>query len=126
MTKAPRGTSSRVTRYSGQGTSLDTRDAFDKKVTQPGEEVKKYSLKQLDSDYLAAVNSGDIETAQRMVDEAAQASGTSSQAGTTTAATSGTDTDQTAEASPELTPPRQQEPENGKRSPKGFRQIDSA
>ncbi len=114
MTKAPRGTSSRVTRYSGQGTSLDTRDAFDKKVTQPGEEVKKYSLKQLDSDYLAAVNSGDIETAQRMVDEAAQASGTSSQAGTTTAATSGTDTDQTAEASPELTPPRQQEPENGK------------
>ncbi len=44
----------------------------------------------------------------------AQASGTSSQDGTTTATTSGTDTDQTAEASPELIPPRQQEPENGK------------
>ena len=58
--------------------------------------------------------------------EAAQASGTSSQDGTTTAATSGTDTDQTAEVSPEPIPPRQQEPENGKCSPGGFRQIDSA
>ncbi len=45
---------------------------------------------------------------------AAQAPGTSSQDGTTTATTSNPDTDQTAEVSPEPIPPRQQEPENGK------------
>lgn len=36
-------------------------------------EQTKYSLK--DSDYMAAVNSGDMETAQRMVDEAAEDAG---------------------------------------------------
>lgn len=56
---------------SGEPAAQSTKD----NVAQPGENVKKYSLKQRDSDYLAAVNSGDMETAQRMVDEAAKAAG---------------------------------------------------
>lgn len=36
---------------------------------------KRYSLKQRDTDYAAAVERGDMETAQRMVDDAAKAAG---------------------------------------------------
>ena len=48
---------------------------------------KQNSLKDLDTDYMAAVESGDMETAQRMVDEAAR------RAGYTTVAYHGTDAD---------------------------------
>ena len=41
---------------------------------QDNENVK-YSLTKLDEDYLRAVKSGDLETAQKLVDEAAKAAG---------------------------------------------------
>lgn len=53
------------TRYSG----VDASDT-ETNVSQSGESVK--TSRELDADYLAAVNSGDMETAQRMVDEAAK------------------------------------------------------
>lgn len=56
------------TRYSG----VDAPDT-ETNVSQSGESVK--TSRELDADYMAAVNSGDMETAQRMVDEAAKAAG---------------------------------------------------
>lgn len=44
-------------------------------VPQPGDSVKTEFSSQLDTDYLAAVEKGDLETAQRMVDEAAKKAG---------------------------------------------------
>lgn len=40
-----------------------------------GKETVRYSLKRRDDDYMKAVNDGDMETAQRMVDEAAKEAG---------------------------------------------------
>ncbi len=45
------------------------RDASISKIAQNGEEVK--TSRETDAAYLAAVKAGDMETAQRMVDEAA-------------------------------------------------------
>lgn len=53
----------------GAGTSAAT--TTNNNVPQPAPKVKKNS----DRNYMAAVNSGDMETAQRMVDEAAKAAG---------------------------------------------------
>ena len=62
-------------------------DASKKTLTQPSEFVKSEfengdtqatyspSLSAIDEEYLAAINSGDMESAQLMVDEAAKAAG---------------------------------------------------
>ena len=53
--------------------TISDESASKKTIPQPGESVK--TSREIDADYLAAVNSGDMETAQRMVDEAAKAAG---------------------------------------------------
>ena len=74
--EASRGTSSRVDQYS-QGTSLDTRDASEGRIAEEKPDVKtSFSMSEdADADYMAAVEAGDMETARRMVDEAAEAAG---------------------------------------------------
>jgi hypothetical protein len=56
------------------GAGPEVYDAIDK-LTQKEEESKSQKSIQEDEDYEAAVKSGDTETAQRMVDEAAKAAG---------------------------------------------------
>lgn len=73
MTKAPEGTNSRVTRYE-QGTALSTTGASTDKVAETPASVKRESRKS-DAEYLAAVERGDTDAAQRMVDEAAREAG---------------------------------------------------
>ena len=45
---------------------------FADNIPQSSDNGKKYSLKELDADYTAAVKAGDMKTAQKMVDEAAE------------------------------------------------------
>ena len=68
------GIGSRVSRI-GKGTALPTENASEKKVTQNGETGKRQFSADVDEDYMAAVEAGNMETAQRMVDEAAKAAG---------------------------------------------------
>lgn len=55
------------------GVRSSTGSASEDRVTQPEKDVKKFSDR--DTTYLDAVYRGDMETAQRMVDEAAKAAG---------------------------------------------------
>lgn len=57
---------------------VDARNMYKKALTEKSGETKngaKYSLAEADEKYLAAVESGDMETAQKMVDEAARKAG---------------------------------------------------
>lgn len=74
MKKAPKGLDSRVTRYE-QGTALPTMGASEDRISDTSPEVKTRNSLKSDADYLSAVKRGDMETAQRMVDEAARAAG---------------------------------------------------
>ena len=62
-------------RFSKLKISPDIREVFDNLVK--GGEVfhKTEELSALDEEYIAAVDSGDVETQQRLVDEAAKAAG---------------------------------------------------
>jgi len=61
-----------------EGARTTSRNASDRRVPHPDESVKgegKFSLKQRDDAYATAVERGDMDEAQQMVDEAAKAAG---------------------------------------------------
>ena len=61
--------------YGGEPLSAIQENSSNGSISNPVENVKQKTSRAIDADYMAAVDRVDMETAQRMVDEAAKEAG---------------------------------------------------